>query len=107
MSHVLPDFPLLFQRFPFAPRNSVRHERDMERTCERNFVFFPQCSHSKVRISPTKPAGSGEYQTARAFSPHRRQTIGLMWASGIYVNALRRTGIVLFRIRKYSLVAGP
>ena len=41
------------------------------------------------------------------FSPHRRQTIGLMWASGIYVNALRRTGIVLFRILKYSLVAGP
>jgi hypothetical protein len=60
-----------------------------------------------VRISPSKPAGSGEYQTARAFSPHRRQTIGLMWASGIYVNALRRTGIVLFRILKYSLVAGP
>jgi hypothetical protein len=31
-----------------------------------------------------------------------------MWASGIYVNALRRSGIVLFRIRK-SLTgfAGP
>ena len=25
----------------------------------------------------------------------------------IYVNTLRRTGIVLFRIRDYSLVAGP
>ena len=65
-----------------------------------NFVFLPQCSHSKVRISPTKPAGSGECQTARAFSPQRGQAIGLMWTVGIYVNALRRTGIVLFRIRK-------
>jgi hypothetical protein len=51
-------------------------------------------------MSPFNPAGRGECQTARAFSPHREQTIGLMWASGIYVNALRRSGIVLFRIRK-------
>src|SRR5262245_48816558 len=30
MSRVLQNFPLLFQRFPIAPGNSVRHERDME-----------------------------------------------------------------------------
>src|SRR5262245_12031316 len=62
-----------------------------------NFIFFPQCSHSKVRISPTKPAGSGECQTARAFSPHREQTIGLIWASAIYLDAISRDGMTLLR----------
>src|SRR5262245_39354473 len=60
-----------------------------------NFIFFPQSSHSKMHISPFNPAGNGECQTARAFSPHREQAIGLIWDSAINLDATRRGGMTL------------
>jgi hypothetical protein len=72
MSHMLQFIPLMFQRFPTAHGNSMRHGCDMERTCERPYAMSAlppkadMCSAASLCLLWAKSGHGANRDVARA-----------------------------------------